>query len=70
MKAKKSRLHLNLVVVDLDVATEEVERLGGSGWSREPGDTYLLEGFFWRCMAEPEGTEFDLDVPRATRSVD
>ena len=28
----------------------------------EPGTTWELEGFRWRCMADPEGNEFDLDV--------
>ena len=26
------------------------------------GTTRELEGFRWRCMADPEGNEFDLDV--------
>jgi hypothetical protein len=30
------------------------------GWN--PGLTHELEGFQWRCMADPEGNEFDLDV--------
>ena len=59
-KTGKNRVHLDLVVDDLDSATAEVERLGGS-W-REPGTTRELEGFRWRCMADPEGNEFDLDV--------
>jgi hypothetical protein len=28
----------------------------------EPGNTRELEGFRWRCMADPEGNEFDIDV--------
>jgi len=59
-KIEKNRLHLDLVVDDLDAATAEVEALGGR-WL-EPGNTRELEGFFWRCMADPEGNEFDLDV--------
>jgi predicted enzyme related to lactoylglutathione lyase len=59
-KAGKNRLHLDLVVDDLDEATAEVEELGGR-WL-EPGKTRELEGFRWRCMADPEGNEFDLDV--------
>jgi predicted enzyme related to lactoylglutathione lyase len=63
-KAGKNRLHLDLVVDDLDDATAEVERLGGR-WL-EPGTTRELEGFFWRCLADPEGNEFDIDlVPAA-----
>lgn len=60
MKAGKNRVHLDLVVDDLDAATEEVESLGGK-WL-EPGNTRELEGFRWRCMADPEGNEFDIDV--------
>jgi len=60
MKAGKNRLHLDLVVEDLDRATAEVEALGGR-WL-EPGKTRELEGFRWRCMADPEGNEFDIDV--------
>jgi predicted enzyme related to lactoylglutathione lyase len=60
-KTGKNRLHLDLIVEDLDEATAEIESLGG-GWT-EPGVTHELEGFLWRCMADPEGNEFDIDVP-------
>jgi len=60
-KSGKNRLHLDLIVGDLDVATAEVEALGGT-WL-EPGTTRELEGFQWRCMADPDGNEFDIDVP-------
>jgi len=60
MKDGKNRVHLDLVVDDLDEATAEVEKLGGR-WL-ETGNTRELEGFRWRCMADPEGNEFDLDV--------
>ncbi len=63
-KAGKNRLHLDLVVDDLDEATAEVDKLGGR-WL-EPGETRELEGFRWRCMADPEGNEFDIDVLPAT----
>jgi predicted enzyme related to lactoylglutathione lyase len=59
-KAGKNRLHLDLIVDDLDQATTEVESLGGR-WL-EPGNTRELEGFQWRAMADPEGNEFDIDV--------
>ena len=59
-KSGKNRLHLDLVVGDLDKATAQVESLGGR-WI-EPGTTRELEGFRWRCMADPDGNEFDLDV--------
>jgi predicted enzyme related to lactoylglutathione lyase len=50
-KTGKNRVHLDLVVEDLDVAAAEVEQLGGR-WL-EPGTTRELEGFRWRCMADP-----------------
>jgi predicted enzyme related to lactoylglutathione lyase len=59
-KAGKNRLHLDLVVDDLDATTADVERLGGR-WL-EPGNTRELEGFQWRVLADPEGNEFDIDV--------
>ena len=59
-KLGKNRVHLDLVVDDLDQATAEIEDLGGR-WL-EPGNTRELEGFQWRCMADPEGNEFDIDV--------
>ena len=33
-----------------------------SGRWLEPGNTRELEGFQWRCMADPDGNEFDIDV--------
>jgi predicted enzyme related to lactoylglutathione lyase len=59
-KAGKNRLHLDLIVEDLEKATTEIESLGGR-WL-EPGNTRELEGFRWRIMADPEGNEFDIDV--------
>ena len=59
-KSGKNRLHLDLVVEDLDASTTEIEGLGGR-WL-EPGDTHELEGFRWRCMADPHGNEFDIDT--------
>ncbi|MBN2624853.1 MAG: VOC family protein [Acidimicrobiales bacterium] len=57
-KVGKNRAHFDVVVDELDAATAEVERLGGR-WL-EPGRTHELEGFSWRCMADPEGNEFCL----------
>jgi predicted enzyme related to lactoylglutathione lyase len=59
-KTAKNRVHLDLVVEDLDAVTAEVEALGGK-WL-QPAITHDLEGFQWRCMADPEGNEFDIDV--------
>jgi hypothetical protein len=52
--------HLGLVVEDLDASTDGIEGLGGR-WL-EPGDTHELDGFRWRCMADPHGNEFDIDT--------
>jgi predicted enzyme related to lactoylglutathione lyase len=57
-KAGKNRLHLDLMVEDLDAATSDIEGLGGR-WL-EPGNTHELEGYRWRVMADPEGNEFDI----------
>jgi predicted enzyme related to lactoylglutathione lyase len=59
-KPGKNRLHLNLIVEDLDASTAEIEGLGGR-WL-EPGLTRELEDFRWRQMADPDGNEFDIDV--------
>ncbi len=56
----KNRLHLDLIVDDLDAATAEIEGLGGR-WL-EPGTVRELEGFQWWQMADPDGNEFDIDV--------
>ncbi len=57
-KQGKNRLHLDLIVEDLDKGVAEVEALGGR-WL-EPGTTREVEGFAWRVMADPEGNEFDI----------
>ena len=53
-----NRLHVDLFAEDLDTATAEIEAMGGR-WV-EPGETRDLEGYQWRCMADPEGNEFDI----------
>lgn len=73
-KVGKNRAHFDVLVDDLDGITAEAQALGGR-WT-EPGNTRELDGFLWRCMADPEGNEFcisrshrlepvALDVPRA-----
>ena len=57
-KLGKNRAHFDVVVDDLDGPTALVQELGGR-WL-EPGRTHELEGFSWRCMADPEGNEFCL----------
>jgi predicted enzyme related to lactoylglutathione lyase len=59
-KLGKNRVHLDLVVDDLDQSTAGIEKLGGR-WL-EPGNTRELEGSGGWCMADPEGNEFDIDV--------
>jgi predicted enzyme related to lactoylglutathione lyase len=56
-KSLKNRVHLDLSVEDLEIATAEVLALGGS-WP--DGQTRELEGFRWRTLADPEGNEFDI----------
>jgi hypothetical protein len=59
-KSGKNRVHLDLLVDDLDSVTEDIVRLGGA-WL-ESGQTRELEGFRWRVMADPDVNEFDIDV--------
>ena len=67
-KVGKNRAHFDLVVDELDASTAQVEALGGS-WI-EPGKTHELEGFSWRCMADPEGNEFCLYLMAPGMSAD
>jgi hypothetical protein len=60
-KAGKNRMHLDLIVDDLDEATARIEALGGR-W-REPGQTREIDGYRWRCMADREDNEFDIALP-------
>jgi predicted enzyme related to lactoylglutathione lyase len=46
------------MVRDLDTATAMIEGFGGR-WL-EPGLTRDVDGYYWRCMADPEGNEFDI----------
>jgi len=57
-KSGKNRAHFDLVVDDLEGPTQKALDLGAT-W-REPGKTHGLDGFQWRCMADPEGNEFCL----------
>ncbi len=59
-KSGKNRVHLDLIVEDLEAATEQVTALGGT-WT-EPGLTREVDGYRWRVMSDPEGNEFDLQV--------
>ncbi len=56
-KPGKNRMHLDLVVEDLEAATQRITDLGGV-WL--DGETREIGGYRWRCMADPEGNEFDI----------
>ena len=58
-KVVKNRIHLDVSVEDLAVATDRIVALGGS-WL--DGSEQQLEGTTWRTMADPEGNEFDIAV--------
>jgi predicted enzyme related to lactoylglutathione lyase len=56
-KSGKNRMHLDLVVEDLESATQRITEMGGV-WL--DGETREIGGYRWRCMADPEGNEFDI----------
>jgi predicted enzyme related to lactoylglutathione lyase len=56
-KSSKNRLHFDVAVDDVDVATAQVEAIGGS---RPPIDDVSEHGYHWRVMADPDGNEFCL----------
>lgn len=55
-KSVKNRMHLDLAVDDLEATTERILSMGGS-WD---GQTRQLGDYRWRCVADPEGNEFDI----------
>jgi predicted enzyme related to lactoylglutathione lyase len=55
-RTTKNRLHLDIEVADIDVATERILTLGGD----QHGEDFAEHGFRWRVMADPEGNEFCL----------
>ena len=63
-KTVKNRLHLDVLVADVDAACARVEALGGRRLSAERFAEY---GYRWLVMADPEGNEFCLVVPPGTR---
>ena len=67
-KEGKNRAHFDVVVDELEGPTRQVLDLGGS-WL-EPDTTHELEGFRWRCMADPEGNEFCLYLMAAGKNND
>jgi len=58
-KATKNRLHLDLLVEDLDEACGRVEALGGRRALEQPISEY---GWSWIVMEDPEGNEFCLGI--------
>jgi predicted enzyme related to lactoylglutathione lyase len=55
-KTVKNRLHLDVVVEDVEAAVTRVVELGGS----VERAAYQEYGFSWRLAADPEGNEFCL----------
>ena len=58
-KTTKNRLHLDMLVEDLDQACASVEALGGR---RAPGQPVTEYGWSWIVMQDPEGNEFCLGI--------
>ena len=56
-KIGKNRLHLDLLVDDVDVASDGVVALGGR---RRDDHDFHEHGYSWRRMADPQGNEFCL----------
>ena len=54
-KTTKIRLHLDLVVDDVE---GEVDRLAALGATRVPGEPFEEHGHRWVAMTDPEGNEF------------
>ena len=57
-KVVKNRVHLDIAVDDVEVATSRIEALGGR--RRRPDADFNEYGYSWRTMADPEGNEFCL----------
>ena len=57
LKSGKNRMHLDLEVDELDAATSWITDHGGRWVDSADRE---LEGYRWRCMADPEGNEFDI----------
>ena len=57
-KVVKNRVHMDIVVDDIEIATSRIVELGGR--RRRPDADFDEYGFCWRTMADPEGNEFCL----------
>jgi predicted enzyme related to lactoylglutathione lyase len=58
LKSVKNRVHLDIRVEDLGMATDAVLGLGGT-WD---GNERALDDARWRTLGDPEGNEFDIYV--------
>jgi predicted enzyme related to lactoylglutathione lyase len=58
-RVTKNRLHLDIMVEDLDQACARVEALGGR---RAPGQAVTEYGWTWIVMQDPEQNEFCLGI--------
>jgi hypothetical protein len=58
-KSVKNRLHLDVAVTDIRVATAEAERLG----ARRIGDIHHDSAGSFQVLADPEGNEWCLVTP-------
>lgn len=54
-KLVKNRVHLDIGVDDVELATSSVEALGGR--RRRPDADFMEYGYCWRTTADPEGNE-------------
>jgi predicted enzyme related to lactoylglutathione lyase len=61
-KATKNRMHLDLLVDDLDAELVRIESLGAT---RLTADALQMYGERWFVLADPEGNEFSLAEPSA-----
>ena len=57
-KTVKNRVHLDIVVDDVEEATSRIVQLGGR--RRRPEADFNEYGYCWRTMTDPEGNEFCL----------
>src|SRR6266550_517777 len=57
-KVVKNRVHMDIVVDDVEIATSRIVQLGGR--RRRPDADFNEYGYCWRTMADPDGNEFCL----------
>ncbi len=58
-KTTKNRMHLDLLVADLDAESARIEALGATRITPVPLEMY---GERWLVLADPEGNEFCLGI--------